>query len=312
MEVLKMKKSNITEKMVVAVDPYNEAGASSEIFSTTMGVVIKSDKNTCDVFSMQTMEVLTIPKKYLYDISDVKNLSGEITVKRDCNPIFSTEDLAVLRLLKKTGNLIGKEQNILDNIIDKVEAHLLSKEMAVGIVESKECSIDYPTVNTIINYNIKEEPEENLQDSINMMTQLEKVSEFIDSTIYMAQFNTIRVNISKLIDDMFKQHGKTVDTAVSILDMILDAIIQIGPSTFDSPIFIDNLMQIYSAFEDVECRKKIADYIFSNIAIPPYIKKRIAHSFVVFEGRESGFINPESDDDFDKFIPPFPFGNDYE
>lgn len=306
-----MKKNNITEKMIVAVDPYNKVKNSPEVFSTVTGIVFKVGSKTCDVISLQTMEILTINKDYIYDISEIGSPYGDFQITRDSVPIFTIDEVHVLRILKKSGCLNGKEAELLDNIIDKVESNILSETIVKGIVESKDCSIDYPTVNTIVNYNIKDNPEDNLKDSINMINHLEQVSLFIDKTLYMNNLNKIRSNLSNLIVRMFESEGVTVETAKTIIDMIVDAIRGITPDLFDSPIFVENVMEVYTKFEEVNDRKAIAEHIFTTKVgiIPRHIIQRITTLFIM---SETGDIMNDHMGDFNMPFNPDMFGEDYE
>lgn len=260
---------------VVAIDPYNKLKNDPEVYSSLTGVVLEKHRGKSNVLSMQTLSILDIPNKYLYSINDFD--SSNVTIARSCNPVFTIEELHLLRGLKESNDLCIKESQVLDHIITKIESNLLTREIEL-VLDSKESKIDYPKVNTIMQYNIKEDTSENLRDSIKMGIHLCSISNILENMVYNIHYEKTINNCKALIQDMFDKFGESLDTAKLIADTIIESAIE---EDAISDIVIDNIIMVYSYLEklnketDSDDTKNFIDYILNKKEIPFPIKMKL-------------------------------------
>ena len=230
----------------VLVDPYNEITNNAVVNATLTGVILKSMKTKSDVLSLQTMDVFSISNKYLFCKVDVNSLvnNDNIVVSRTSTPVFTEEELWVLHKINESVDFKSiQHKMVFNHIIQKVEANLIDNEICKILSNSKD-SVNTTLINTIIDYDVKENTEENIKDTIKMIGNLQEAMDCIESGVYEIHYKKTLSNCANLINSIFEEEGYTKESIAETMDMIASTIRALGNENTICNITIDSLVLV--------------------------------------------------------------------
>ena len=230
----------------VLVDPYNELANNIIANATVSGVVLKSLKTKSDVLSLQTLDVFSIPNKFLFKPQDntLVRVDEKIVVNRTATPTFTEEELWVLQKLGESVDFKSiQHKRVFDHIIQKVEANLMDREICKILCDTKS-SVDGTLINTIIDYDVKENTKENIKDTIKMIGNLQEAMDYLESGVYEIHYKKTLSNCANLINDIFEEEGYTKESIAETMDMIASTSRELGNENTISNIIIDSLVLV--------------------------------------------------------------------
>ena len=289
----------------VLVDPYNEITNNAVVNATITGVILKSMKTKSDVLSLQTMDVFSIPNKYLFCKVDVKDLfvnNDNVVVSRTSTPVFTEEELWVLHKINESVDFKSiQHKMVFNHIIQKVEANLIDNEICKILSNSKD-SVNTTLINTIIDYDVKENTEENIKDTIKMIGNLQEAMDCIESGVYEIHYKKILSNCADLINRIFEEEGYTKESIAETMDMIASTSRVLGNENTICNITIDSLaLVINNVKREAPDLLEFAGNHIDKLNLSADIKVKVALLTAAFLHGDNSFDSN-----------PFEYGDDFE
>lgn len=197
---MKKKKDIFKKHAMVLVDPYNKI-KSNLTQGTITGIIVKVHPFSCDIVSMQTMDLLNVKKKYLVNIDAVHSEEAEqkITIVRDTKPLFTNADILIMK------NKVNKYDELntpyMHGIISKMESQIISTTSIKLIQGAKIDSDEYNTINTLINSQCKDSIYENYEDAMKIQEHIKKYSHLLEKTLADFKAKQAIESVEKMISD---------------------------------------------------------------------------------------------------------------
>lgn len=281
---------------IVLVDPYNTITNNVVVTATISGVVLKSMKTKSDVMSLQTLDVFSIPNKYLFkpEDGDLAKVDENVVVSRTASPVFNEEELWVLHQIQDSLDFKSiQHKRVFDHIVQKVEANLMDNELCKLLCDSK-ASVNNNIINTIIDYDVKNNTKDNIKDTIKMIGNLQEAMDFIETEVYDMHYQKTLRNCAQLINNVFEEEGYTRMSIASVMNMIVSACQELGGQSDNDMdnIIIDSLVLVINNVKrEAPDLLEFAGNHIDRLNLNPGVKVKIALLTAAFLHGENPFDN---------------------